>query len=400
MKNLVFQRIIDCLNPKNHLHFKHKRMAARGPKKCLNISVIYMKRGNGMRYSTQLFQDFDLEENVMNKNSENSLGRKISELRKKEGLTQEQLANQLGVTFQAVSKWENGASCPDISILPELARIFAVSIDELFGKEDTKVKEEMTEEERIDRSASERIDQEEQPEKELKSDPEPGMYEGEVFDDEDRDSNKDRYEKNHSKRDTSDLGGYINSVINNAMKGLDKGLRGLDSSVQIISKKVDKTMSDVGSKLKEKDFRRSYGGGENLKKFQGTYENLPWEDDETIRAVVFIGNRMVSVEEFAHMNGKMSLELSGDAKNIETYLSVTCDSVKGDIMAGGDISCDSVHGDVTAGGNVNCDNIAGDVTAGNSVNCDEIEGDVSAGNTVSAEAIHGDVTAMKVTRNS
>lgn len=55
--------------------------------------------------------------------------------RKKLGLTQEGLAQRLGVTNQAVSKWESGQSCPDITLLPALADIFGITIDELFGRE-------------------------------------------------------------------------------------------------------------------------------------------------------------------------------------------------------------------------------------------------------------------------
>ena len=55
--------------------------------------------------------------------------------RKKLGLTQEGLAQRLGVTNQAVSKWESGQSCPDITLLPMLADIFGITIDELFGRE-------------------------------------------------------------------------------------------------------------------------------------------------------------------------------------------------------------------------------------------------------------------------
>jgi transcriptional regulator with XRE-family HTH domain/cytoskeletal protein CcmA (bactofilin family) len=57
----------------------------------------------------------------------------ITTLRKDTGMTQEQFASKLGVTFQAVSKWENGLSCPDITLIPEIAEIFKISIDELFG---------------------------------------------------------------------------------------------------------------------------------------------------------------------------------------------------------------------------------------------------------------------------
>lgn len=59
----------------------------------------------------------------------------ISFYRKKHGLTQEELAQKLGVTNQSVSKWESAQCCPDISLLPKLASIFDISLDELFGIE-------------------------------------------------------------------------------------------------------------------------------------------------------------------------------------------------------------------------------------------------------------------------
>ncbi len=55
--------------------------------------------------------------------------------RKRQGLTQEDLAVKLGVTNQSVSKWESAQCCPDISLIPRLAETFEISIDELFGKE-------------------------------------------------------------------------------------------------------------------------------------------------------------------------------------------------------------------------------------------------------------------------
>ena len=66
---------------------------------------------------------------------EETLGKRIVKHRKKLKLTQEQLAESLGVTAQAVSKWENDQSCPDISILPKLAQRFGVSVDSLLGNE-------------------------------------------------------------------------------------------------------------------------------------------------------------------------------------------------------------------------------------------------------------------------
>ena len=62
-----------------------------------------------------------------------TLGRRISAGRKQLGMTQEKLAEALGVTAQAVSKWENDQSCPDIAMLPKLASLFGCSVDSLLG---------------------------------------------------------------------------------------------------------------------------------------------------------------------------------------------------------------------------------------------------------------------------
>ncbi len=70
---------------------------------------------------------------------EQTLGKRIAQYRKNKGLTQEKLAEALGVTAQAVSKWENDLSCPDINILPRLAEIFGITTDELLGRESQKV---------------------------------------------------------------------------------------------------------------------------------------------------------------------------------------------------------------------------------------------------------------------
>ena len=60
-----------------------------------------------------------------------TIGKRITLLRKEKGLTQEELATHMGVSPQAVSKWENDQTCPDISALPKLARLLGVSVDEL-----------------------------------------------------------------------------------------------------------------------------------------------------------------------------------------------------------------------------------------------------------------------------
>lgn len=62
------------------------------------------------------------------------IGRTIAQLRRNRNMTQMQLADEMGVSFQAVSNWERGQSMPDISKLPELAELFSVTIDHLLGR--------------------------------------------------------------------------------------------------------------------------------------------------------------------------------------------------------------------------------------------------------------------------
>lgn len=69
------------------------------------------------------------------------LGEKLKSLRKKRDLTQEQLAEYLGVSFQAISKWETNAAMPDISMFPILANFYGVTTDELLGVDTSKINE-------------------------------------------------------------------------------------------------------------------------------------------------------------------------------------------------------------------------------------------------------------------
>ena len=68
------------------------------------------------------------------------LGERIRELRQRDGRTQEALAAKLGVTAQAVSRWEKGICCPDMEVIPSIANYFNVSIDELFGYDNGRAK--------------------------------------------------------------------------------------------------------------------------------------------------------------------------------------------------------------------------------------------------------------------
>ena len=65
-----------------------------------------------------------------------SFGQRFARLRKSKGYTQEQIAEKVNISYQAVSKWENDISSPDFSILGELANILEVTVDELLGRVD------------------------------------------------------------------------------------------------------------------------------------------------------------------------------------------------------------------------------------------------------------------------
>lgn len=76
-----------------------------------------------------------------------NIGNNIAALRKEKGITQEELANILGVSAQAVSKWENNSSCPDVALLTDIADYFGVTVDALLraqGEEITGIQPENT----------------------------------------------------------------------------------------------------------------------------------------------------------------------------------------------------------------------------------------------------------------
>ena len=69
-----------------------------------------------------------------------TIGNRIAKFRKEKNMTQEELANRLGVSSQAVSKWENDASCPAISLLPQLCEVLSITADELLTGKNNEVR--------------------------------------------------------------------------------------------------------------------------------------------------------------------------------------------------------------------------------------------------------------------
>lgn len=193
-------------------------------------------------------------------------------LRREQGLTQSALAQKLCVSFQAISKWENKLSSPDILLLPELAKIFGVSVDELFGTK---------------------------------------------------------------------------KVLN--IKGAHSDLFTKRNSV-----------------------------------------SLPWENDDTIHAVVFKGHTLIEDFESAK---EFTFELSGEALNVDCRCNITCDNISGNANAGGSITCDNVGKNACAGGALNCDDISGNASAGGALSCDDISGNASSGGPMTCCDVKGNASA-------
>lgn len=215
------------------------------------------------------------------------MGTRISAHRKNKGLTQEALANTLGVSNQAVSKWESDVCCPDIALLPQLVDALEMTLDELFGRESK-------------------------------------------------------------------------AVIAN------------DQVLPVVAE-------------------------------------LPWEDDDSIHAVLFQGHRLLKPKEgslfrrdkYDEIRKSVELHFSSTAQDIYSDFSVVCTNsmIQGSVRADDGVTCTDVGGDVSAGDSVTCGSVGGDVQAGDGVTCSgNVMGNVRAGDSVSCGSVGGDVQASDSVR--
>lgn len=197
----------------------------------------------------------------------------IANLRREKGMTQEELAQAMGVTNQAVSKWESAQNCPDIQLLPQLADLFDVTIDRLFG-----------------RAAAERP----------------------------------------------------------------------------------------------------------------TVVGLPWEDDNILRAVAYVGHTLYTKETvaahplIAEQMKAVQLVYNGEAVRVESTFDVLVNgNVQESVSAGKSVTCKDIGDKVSAGSKVECGNVCGNVTAGGNVQCGSVGGNVTAGGKIECTGdIYGHVKTM------
>ncbi len=251
------------------------------------------------------------------------LQKNLTFLRRRAGLTQEQFAEKLGLSFQAVSKWETGLSCPDIALLPEIAAIYGVEIGQLFAPIDPENPPASRKKEHAPDSAS------------------------------------------HSAPDP-DLGSAIDSLIRSVTHQVSQSI--------------------PSPKKMEFDFHWDNSPPPSFEAaLPVRVEGLPWEDDGVYRAVLFRGKALVTPP--AAEKGTLAVEEGLDSGLLSAFSvacdsiegdvhcvlgNLTCDSVEGNVLYCSSVTCDAVEGGVAQCANVQCDEINGTVVQCQTVHCDEI----------------------------
>lgn len=259
-----------------------------------------------------------------------TLGNKIAQCRKALSITQDALAQQLGVTNQAVSKWESDQCCPDVTLLPRLADIFGITIDELFDRPAAQPKKE-EETSEIKRNIH--------------------IYVGNsgevnwiaptpVWPDD----------------DTLRVVAYIGHQLVQSAEACEKLTFQYDGPALNIHSHISVACGDVEGDV-------DAGRDISCCNVEGNVD----------------AGRDVSCG-----------DVSGD---VDAGKAVSCGNVEGDVSAGSSVSCGNVEGDVDAGSHVGCGSVGGDVDAGTDVKCGDVGGDVDAGGNVECTNVDGDIDA-------
>ena len=273
--------------------------------------------------------------------SEMNLNERIYELRREREWTQEQLAQKLGVSYQAVSKWENAQACPDISLLPAIADLFEVSIDSLFGREKQCVQADLPWEDdqafHLAIYAGRRLVSEQEIKK--------LAGKGEVC--------TVRYAG-----EARDVHCLLNLLCEADVQGSVQAGGGVTCS------------GDVGGSVQA--------------------------------GAVTCGDVGGSVEAGAVTCGDVAGDVHsgsikcGDIEGDVTSDSVKCGDIEGNVQAAGDVNCGDVGGSVQVkdGGDVNCGDVEGDVVVkdGGSMECGDVNGNVQVNGKLTCDEISGSVT--------
>ncbi len=240
-----------------------------------------------------------------------TLGNKIAQYRKQLGITQDALAQKLEVTNQAVSKWESDQCCPDIMLLPRLADIFGISIDELFD--------------RVPKAA-------------------PVQMEGLPWPDD----------------ETLRVVVYVgHTLLGNSRKAENLTFQYEGPALNIDSQ-VSVTCGDVAGNV-------DAGTSVTCGKVLGHVNAGSSVTCQDVEGNVDAGESVRCANVAGSVDAGDSVTCGNVGVNVDAGGHVKCESVGGGVDAGCDVTCGNVTGDVDAGANVTCSSVGGGVDAGGSV---------------------------------
>lgn len=237
--------------------------------------------------------------------------------RKELGLTQEALANKLGVTNQAVSKWESGQSCPDIALLPQIADLFGITIDALFGREAKT-----------------------EPKREELPWPDDGTMRVVLY------------------------AGH--ELLGNGHQAAKEIHFCYEGPALNIHSAVNVTCEAVNGDL-------TAGGSVNCEAVNGSLTAGGEVNCEAVYGSVTAGGCVNCEDVYGSVTAQGDVSCEDVSGNVDASGEVNCSDVEGDVRSGGDTNCECVDGDIHAGGDVNCDEASGNITAGGDVYCDHWE---------------------------
>ena len=125
-------------------------------------------------------------------------------------------------------------------------------------------------------------------------------------------------------------------------------------------------------------------------KQQSAAPDPQWPDDNILRVLMYVGNRLVGS---GPVKEGYLYKYEETVDGVISGVGISCGDVAGDVSAGGSVTCGDIGGDVSAGAGVHCGDIGGDVSAGAGVYCGDIGGDLNAGSNAQCGNIGGDVSA-------
>ncbi len=216
---------------------------------------------------------------------------KLRELRKASGMTQEQLAAEFGVSVQAVSKWETAASYPDIELMPRIADLFGVSLDELLR--------DVKNEKNIDAGEEIHTDAEQQCDAACSPESVEVEYEDENDDENDDDDEDDDDDENDDDDEEDDDGSCIfvkkgrNGIVSVNTDAIEEFGRKIE---RMAKKKAEKAgcAFEKNAKKHSRSSTRNYGNRFEWSNI--TIDEMP--DDNTLRVVLMRGKQIVSSQEY------------------------------------------------------------------------------------------------------